>query len=68
MPGQWFLDVGDLLRTAATTAPEDCPDAEAVSVDPVLYEAVITGYLGRMPTGAPHLRRARPRSTSPVHS
>ena len=51
MPGQWFFDVGDLLRTASTTAPEDCPDAEAVSVDPELYDAVIHGYFESMPEG-----------------
>jgi N-acetylhexosamine 1-kinase len=51
MPGQWFFDVGDLLRTASTTAPEDCPATEAVSVDPELYDAVIDGYLESMPEG-----------------
>jgi Ser/Thr protein kinase RdoA (MazF antagonist) len=51
MPGQWFWDVGDLLRTAATTAAEDCPDAETVSADPALYDAVLTGYLEAMPAG-----------------
>lgn len=51
MPGQWFFDVGDLLRTASTTAPEDCPDAESVSVDSELYDAVIDGYLESMPEG-----------------
>jgi hypothetical protein len=51
MPGQWCWDVGDLLRTAATTAAEDCPDPEAVAADPDLYNAVLTGYLEAMPAG-----------------
>jgi Ser/Thr protein kinase RdoA (MazF antagonist) len=49
MPGQWFFDLGDLLRTASTTASEDCPDPERVSVDPELYDAVIDGYLESVP-------------------
>jgi Ser/Thr protein kinase RdoA (MazF antagonist) len=51
MPGQWLWDVGDLLRTASTTAAEDCPDTETVAVDPELYDAVLTGYLEAIPTG-----------------
>jgi Ser/Thr protein kinase RdoA (MazF antagonist) len=49
MPGQWFWDVGDLLRTASTTAAEDSPDTDAVAADPVLYDAVLTGYLDALP-------------------
>ena len=41
MPGAWFWDVGDLLRSAATTAAEDDPGAV---VDPTLYRAVLDGY------------------------
>jgi Ser/Thr protein kinase RdoA (MazF antagonist) len=44
MPGAWFWDVGDLLRTASTTAPEDDPISERAVVDPELYHAVIDGY------------------------
>ena len=44
MPGAWFWDVGDLLRTAGTAAAEDEVPAPAASVDPVLYGAVLTGY------------------------
>jgi Ser/Thr protein kinase RdoA (MazF antagonist) len=43
MPGRRFWDVGDLLRTAATTAKEDASESDA-KVDPLLYEAVIDGY------------------------
>lgn len=41
MPGQWLWDVGDLLRTAATTAAED--DVDAV-VEPASYEAAVGAY------------------------
>jgi len=44
MPGAWFWDVGDLLRSAATTAAEDEPDPSRVAVDPALYQAILDGY------------------------
>jgi Ser/Thr protein kinase RdoA (MazF antagonist) len=44
MPGAWFWDVGDLLRSAATTAAEDESDATRVALDPALYQAVLAGY------------------------
>ena len=44
MPGAWFWDVGDLLRSAATTAAEDEPDVGRVAVEPGLYAAVLDGY------------------------
>ena len=33
MPGAWFWDVGDLLRSGATTAAEDDPDPDRAVVD-----------------------------------
>jgi len=42
MPGAWFWDVGDLLRTAATPAAED--DAEHSVIEPELYAATLDGY------------------------
>ena len=44
MPGAWFWDVGDLLRSGATTAAEDEPDADRVTVAPERYRAIIDGY------------------------
>ena len=41
MPGAWFWDVGDLLRSASSPAAEDDPAAEVV---PALYQAVLDGY------------------------
>ena len=44
MPGAWFWDVGDLLRSGATAAAEDEPDIDRVTVDPQRYEAITAGY------------------------
>lgn len=44
MPGAWFWDVGDLLRTASTTAAEDDPNPGRAVVDPDLYRAILDGY------------------------
>ena len=44
MPGAWFWDVGDLLRSGATTAAEDDPDPERAVVVPERYRAIIDGY------------------------
>jgi Ser/Thr protein kinase RdoA (MazF antagonist) len=41
MPGAWFWDTGDLVRTAATTHAEDDPDA---TIDRQLHDAVLDGY------------------------
>ena len=51
MPGAWFWDVGDLVRTASTTAAEDCPEAELAVVDAALYDAVVAGYRLGVSTG-----------------
>jgi N-acetylhexosamine 1-kinase len=42
MPGAWFWDLGDLLRTAAATAPED--DPEHSTIDAQLYDATLASY------------------------
>jgi len=42
MPGAWFWDVGDLLRSASSPAAEDDPE-RSVAV-PALYRAVLDGY------------------------
>ena len=43
MAGARFWDLGDLVRTAATTAAEDDPSPD-VAVDPQRYRAIIDGY------------------------
>ena len=44
MPGAWFWDVGDLLRSGATTAAEDDPDLDRSVVEPERYRAIVDGY------------------------
>jgi Ser/Thr protein kinase RdoA (MazF antagonist) len=44
MPGAWFWDVGDLLRSGATTAAEDEADLDKVVVAPERYRAIVDGY------------------------
>jgi Ser/Thr protein kinase RdoA (MazF antagonist) len=44
MPTAWFWDVGDLLRTASTSAAEDDPDPERQVADPALVHAILDGY------------------------
>src|SRR5947209_7574774 len=41
MPGAWWWDTGDLLRSASSPSAEDDPAAEVV---PDLYRAVLDGY------------------------
>ncbi len=45
MPGLTLFDVGELVRTAATRAAEDEPDASKVVVEPNLFEAVAAGFI-----------------------
>lgn len=54
MPGAWFWDVGDLVRSGVTTAAEDERDLDRVTVEPERLEAILDGYRsGRAAAGAP---------------
>lgn len=48
MPGYFFDDVGDMLRTYLSPANEDEPDLAKVYPRPSFYEAVEAGYLSEM--------------------
>jgi len=52
MPGAWLWDVGDLLRSASSTAAEDDADPRRTVVDPSLYRAVLDGYRQGLSDGA----------------
>lgn len=55
MPGAWFWDVGDLLRSGATAAAEDDPHPERAVVAPERYQAIVDGYRhGLSSAGVPH--------------
>ena len=45
MPGLALHDYGDLVRSAASEAPEDARDLRAVRVSPALHRAVTRGWL-----------------------
>ncbi len=45
MPGLSLYDFGDLVRTAASSAPEDEPDPTRVELQLPLFEALVEGYL-----------------------
>ena len=45
MPGLVLNDFGDLVRTATSPAPEDERDLARVRMDPVLFAALVEGYL-----------------------
>jgi Ser/Thr protein kinase RdoA (MazF antagonist) len=44
MPGAWFWDVGDLVRSGATAAAEDDQDLDRIVVLPERYQAIVDGY------------------------
>ena len=44
-PGTVLFDIGDLLRSATVTAPEDDTDFSALAVRDNLLEAALSGYL-----------------------
>ncbi len=44
MPGPWFWDIGDLLRSAATATPEDDANPDSPGFETTLIDAVLRGY------------------------
>jgi Ser/Thr protein kinase RdoA (MazF antagonist) len=44
MPGAWFWDIGDLLRSGSAVGAEDDPDPERATAVRERYEAILTGY------------------------
>jgi hypothetical protein len=45
MPGKYFSDLGDMIRTMACTVDENSRDWEHIDVRPEFYEAIVDGYL-----------------------
>jgi len=45
MPGKYFSDLGDMIRTMACTVDENSREWEIIDVRPEFYEAVVKGYL-----------------------
>ena len=45
MPGKFFSDLGDMIRSMACTVDENSTDWEAINIRPALYKAILGGYL-----------------------
>lgn len=45
MPGLFFSDLGDMIRSMACTLDENNTSWEAITIRPDFYEAIVAGYL-----------------------
>jgi hypothetical protein len=45
MPGKFYSDVGDMVRTMACTKDENSTEWEAIDINSDYYDAIIRGYL-----------------------
>lgn len=45
MPGKYFSDIGDMIRSMACTVDENSRDWEKIDIRPDFYDAVVHGYL-----------------------
>jgi hypothetical protein len=48
MPGKYFSDVGDMIRTMSCTVDENSREWELIDVRPEFYNAIVDGYLHGM--------------------
>ena len=48
MPGKYFSDIGDMIRTMACTEDENSTAWELIDVKPSYYKAIIDGYMKDM--------------------
>ncbi len=44
MPGSPLFDLGELLRTGTTDAPEDAADPSSIELDEAAYDAIVAGF------------------------
>jgi hypothetical protein len=45
MPGYFFSDLGDMIRSMAGTADEQCTELDKLQIRPAIYKAITEGYL-----------------------
>lgn len=45
MPGKYFSDLGDMIRTMACTVDENSREWEQIDIKPDYYKAIVQGYL-----------------------
>lgn len=57
MPGAWYWDVGDLLRSGSAVGAEDDPDPDRATLVPERYEAILGGYREAMSAAGVSARR-----------
>ena len=48
MPGKYFSDLGDMIRTMACTEGEESRKWEAIDIRKDFYESIVNGYLSAM--------------------
>jgi thiamine kinase-like enzyme len=48
MPGLFFSDMGDMVRSMAATRDEESTEWEAININPAFYKAIVDGYLEGM--------------------
>lgn len=48
MPGYFFSDLGDMIRSMAGTADEQCTELDKLQIRPAIYKAITEGYLSGM--------------------
>lgn len=48
MPGHFFSDIGDMIRTMCVTEDENSVNWEKIDIDPILYNTVVTAYREEM--------------------
>ncbi|HEY0742797.1 MAG TPA: phosphotransferase [Chryseosolibacter sp.] len=48
MPGYFFSDVGDMMRTYLSPSTEEETDFSKITIRPEVYEAIVNGYRDRM--------------------
>ncbi|MBI3140148.1 MAG: aminoglycoside phosphotransferase family protein [Sphingobacteriales bacterium] len=48
MPGYFFSDLGDMIRSMAGTADENSRDFGGLEIRPAIYQAILKGYLEGM--------------------
>ena len=48
MPGKFFSDLGDMIRTMSCTEPEESRNWELIDIRKDFYQAIVSGYLSAM--------------------
>ena len=57
MPGKYFSDIGDMIRTMACTEDENSVAWEAIAVRENYYQAAVSGYLAGMDAQLTHAEK-----------